>query len=150
MLVQLSKSMWAVTYEGSLMLMFSPTSMNYILKKGRWPSNGDDEVFYAGFGCCTFLPHRENKKQKLTWIELSYARKSVGWRLVAVLVLCHSCCPWFERPLHRNFFASFEGWELVSHRCSILCQKPQYTTSFVKPLQWPLGLVVVMTSLKRA
>jgi hypothetical protein len=37
---------------------------------------GEDEVFYAQSGCCTFVPQRNNKVLKLDHVEISFSQKN--------------------------------------------------------------------------
>ena len=73
----LSKFYWAVKTFGG------PISVDgfcrlYELHPQGWKVHfaDEDEVFSTQSGCCTFVPRRTNKSQRIEWVELSYCQKN--------------------------------------------------------------------------
>ena len=76
-IVMLSKFYWAVKTFGG------PISVDgfcrlYELHPQGWKVHfaDEDEVFSTQSGCCTFVPRRTNKSQRIERVELSYCQKN--------------------------------------------------------------------------
>ena len=75
--VMLSKFFWAVKTFGGPVSVDTLCRLYDLHPQGRKVHFADeDEVFSAPSGCCTFMPRRPNKSQKIDRVELSHCQKN--------------------------------------------------------------------------
>ena len=76
-IVMLSKFFWAVRTFGGPVSVDAFCRLYELHPQGRKVRFADeDEVFSAQSGCCTFMPRRPNKSQRIERVELSYCQKN--------------------------------------------------------------------------
>lgn len=76
-IIQFSKFFWAVKSFNAPVSADTSCRFYELHPQSRKISfEGEDEVFNAQSGCCTFIPRRGNKALKLDRVELSYCQKN--------------------------------------------------------------------------
>jgi len=76
-IVQLSKFFWAVRTFGGPISSDAFCRLYELHPQGRKISfEGENQVYIAQSGCCTFVPRRNNKTLRIERVELSYCHKN--------------------------------------------------------------------------
>ena len=76
-IVQLSKFFWAVRTFGGPISSDAFCRLYELHPQGRKISfEGENQVYIAQSGCCTFVPRRNNKTLRIERMELSYCHKN--------------------------------------------------------------------------